>query len=58
MKVVIPVLGHGSRFKEENYELPKQLLPLAGEIAITLDLNGSYLHFFIRNLLITESNIE
>ena len=40
MKVVIPVLGHGSRFKEENYELPKQLLPLAGEIAITYSLSN------------------
>lgn len=40
MKVVIPVLGHGSRFKEENYELPKQLLPLAGETAITYSLSN------------------
>ena len=40
MKVVIPVLGHGSRFKSENYELPKQLLPLSGETAITYSLSN------------------
>ena len=28
MKVIIPMLGEGSRFIKENYPLPKQLLPL------------------------------
>ena len=40
MKIVIPVLGLGARFKAENYPLPKQLLPLAGETAITYSLSN------------------
>ena len=40
MKIVIPVLGLGARFKAENYSLPKQLLPLAGETAITYSLSN------------------
>ena len=31
---------------------------VSGETAITFEVNGLYLHFFIRNLFITESNNE
>tara|TARA_E500000331_G_C17237791_1_gene705606 strand:+ start:448 stop:1599 length:1152 start_codon:yes stop_codon:yes gene_type:complete len=40
MKVIIPILGKGSRFVSENYPMPKQLLPLADQLCLTYSLSN------------------